>query len=655
MTHRTSRIAVLAALAILLGVSAGCLLRRNQQAAAPPAPASAAPPPAADASGFKPDEFAEISVRAQASRIPVIMYHDIIAKRTRRSVYFDCTRAEFAAQMDYLKEQGAHPVSLLQLHKHLVQGDPLPDNAIVLTFDDNYQGFYDNAYSLLKANSYPAAMFVHTNFVGDKTGDHPHMSWDTLLQLDKEGLVTIASHTESHPDDITKLAVDAQERELTGSKQALEAKLGHTVPYFAYPDGKNDETTRGLVQKAGYTMAFTIENGPVEESPGVLALNRYIHTRLKKAIEDCKAARAYAAFYEHPLVVDSPVRLEVKELAGVPVGIVQGGLPSSRRAPVRTSVGTFVEQASAVAGINGTFFADARLVGTGCTLIGPAQSSVDTEFQPETDKYRLTRIGNRPIVLWGPRQIAIFPFQPGTMNSQDIYKAYMPDYTDLFLAGAWIVHDGKARTEEDLKPAAAGDFQDTRRRAFFGITAKGEPILGATLTVVSTTKMAEAAAEAGAQEAVLLDSGFSTSLVYDKKIIVTGHTDKNLPSRPVPHAIVVTGKLARPDDKQTVAALKDADPATVPGESGTQPDPEALAGTNLGSGPSLGPGGASSLSPGAPDAVAPFRRRRRRPRTRRRRRHSAESPAAAGTPAAPPGAGGSGAQDSPPPTVRPGQ
>ena len=570
------------------------------------------PPPQqapVEVGGFKPDDYAPISVRAQAARIPVIMYHDVIARRGRKSVWFDCTKAEFAAQMDYLKEQGAHPVSLLQLHKHLVLGEALPENAVVLTFDDNYQGFYDNAYPLLKANNYPSAMFVHTNFVGDKTSDHPKMTWETLTQLDKEGLVTIASHTLSHPEDITKLTPDVQEHELTGSKQTLEAKLGHTIPYLAYPDGKQDDTTRELARKAGYTLAFTIDNGPVEESPNILALNRYIHTRLKKALADCQAAKAVAAFYEHPFEPNSPVRLEVKEYAGIPMGIVRGGVPSSRRAPVRESVGTFVEQATGVAGINGTFFADARLIGTGCTLIGPAQSAVDTEFQPETDAYRLTRIGNRPIVIWGPKQIAIFPFQCGTMNNQDVFKAVMPDYTDLFLAGAWIVHDGKARTEDELKPAAAGDFQDTRRRAFFGITAKGEPVLGATLTVVSTTKMAEAAVEAGVQEAVLLDSGFSTSLVFDKKIIVTGHTDKNLPSRPVPHAIVVTGTLEQPSDEPSITALKEADPAVV----ASADTPVALDGTGApGAGPALN-------SMGDPVITATPRHRKRKPKTRHRR------------------------------------
>jgi poly-beta-1,6-N-acetyl-D-glucosamine N-deacetylase len=471
LTPRIKRLVPCALLAALV-LSAGCDRfnpPQKQEAAAPAAPRPVDPEPDA----FKPDDYAQMSVRAQASRIPVIMYHDIIAKRTRKSVWFDCTKAQFADQLDYLQQQGAHPISLLQLHKHLVRGDALPENAVVLTFDDNYQGFYDNAYPLLKARSYPAAMFVHTNYVGDTTSDHPKMTWETLQELDKEGLVTIASHTMSHPQDMRKLTPDAQEQELAGAKQALEAKLGHTVPYLAYPDGFQDAATRDIARKVGYTMAFTVDNGPVEESPDVLALNRYIHTRLKKAWTDCQAAKTMAAFYEKPLAAESPVRLELKEYAGIPVGIVRGGVPGSRRASVRQSVGNFVQEAGAVAGINGTFFADARLIGTGCTLIGPSQTAQDSDIQPETDAYRLTRIGNRPIVMWGPSKIAIFPFQAGTMNSADVFKAYMPDYTDLFLAGAWIVHNGAARTEEELKPCAAGDFQDTRRRAFFGVTANG--------------------------------------------------------------------------------------------------------------------------------------------------------------------------------------
>lgn len=519
----------------------------------------AGPPP------FRPDVFEPMSLRNQATRIPVIMYHDVVKKRGKGSVYFDCTVAELKQHLAYIETHSAHPISLEQLHRHLVRGEPVPDNAVVLTFDDNYQGFYDNAYPLLKEKKYPCAMFVHTNYVGDKTGDHPKMDWETLQKLDKEGLVTVCAHTLSHPEDLTKLRPEQQTSELQDCKSVLEEHLGHPVPYFAYPVGKNDAAVRAIAQSAGYTMAFTMENGPVEESPGILQLNRYIQTRFEKAFEECESARvnAPAAVIEQT-VTAAPVTLEVADYAGVKLGLVKGGIPTTRRSGRRQSVGEFIRDAGGVAGINGSFFADARLAGTDATMIGPCETASDSRFDPDLAEDRLPRLINRPVVLFSPKKVMIVPFQPGYMNAEEPYKNALPDLTDIFLAGAWIVHDGIARTDEQLKPYAASDYNDPRRRAFLGLTADGQVVLGGTLEVVTTLKMAEAAAAAGVKEAVLLDSGFSTSVVYDNKIIVTGHTAKNLPSRPIPHAIVLSGTLERPTDPTLLAMLNTADTAIAP-------------------------------------------------------------------------------------------
>ncbi|MFX8797768.1 phosphodiester glycosidase family protein, partial [Acinetobacter baumannii] len=77
---------------------------------------------------------------------------------------------------------------------------------------------------------------------------------------------------------------------------------------------------------------------------------------------------------------------------------------------------------------------------------------------------------------------------------------------------------------------------DPRRRAFFGVAADGTIVLGASLGSVGSDRLADAAAAAGVQEAVMMDSGFSTSLVYGDKVIASGHSTPTEPSRPVPHA-----------------------------------------------------------------------------------------------------------------------
>ena len=525
---------------------------------------SASPSP--DAASVLSDEFdrtvyVPMNGRSLATRIPVIMYHDIIKKRGRGSVWFDITEREFIEQMDWIAEQGATPISLEQLHRHLTRGEEVPEKAIVLTFDDNYQGFNDIAYPILKERQYPSAMFVHTNFVGDKTGAHPKMDWDTLKALDAEGLVTIASHTLSHPTDMAKQPMEEQDRELRESKALLETELGHPVPYFAYPNGTGDKATFEAAQLAGYTMAFTIVNGPAEESPDIMTINRYIHTRLKKAFEECATVteNAPAAVLDMPLTTTNNVRLTVQTFDGVKLGMVVGGKPQTFRAlESRQSVGEFVEQAGGVAGMNGTFFADAALRGTNNVLIGPSKASNDTEFFPEAFASHLPKLKNRPLIILGNDSLVIVPFQPGWMNNEDAVKAILPDYTDAFLAGAWIVHNGEPRTREQMQAYAATDFNDPRRRACFGVTADGEVALVGSLEVITTETLARAAAAAGLVEAVLLDSGFSTSIVYDGKIIVTGHTAANLPSRPVPHGIVLTGLPETPSDEETMQAFTDA-------------------------------------------------------------------------------------------------
>lgn len=499
--------------------------------------------------------------RALNTRIPVIMYHDVIKKRGRGSVWFDITEKEFIEQMDWISEQGATPISLEQLHRHLTRGEEVPEKAVVLTFDDNYQGFYDVAYPILKERGYPSAMFVHTNFIGDKTGVHPKMDWDTLKTLDADELVTIASHTLSHPTDMAKQTPEEQERELTESKALLEAELGHPVPYFAYPNGTGDKVTFEAAQNAGYTMAFTIVNGPAEESPDIMTVNRYIHTRLKTAFADCEAAtvNAPAAVVDVALATTNSVRLKVQEFDGIKLGVVYGGKPQTLRATEsRQSVGEFVQEAGGVAGMNGTFFADAALRGTNNVLIGPSKASNDTEFFPEAFASHLPKLKNRPLVIMGNDTLVFVPFQPGWMNNEAAIQAILPDYTDAFLGGAWIVHNGEPRTRKQMQAYAATDFNDPRRRACFGVTADNEIALVGSLEVISTEALARAAAAAGLVEAVLVDSGFSTSIVFDNKIIVTGHTARNLPSRPVPHGIVLTGLPDTPADDETMQAFSDA-------------------------------------------------------------------------------------------------
>jgi len=219
------------------------------------------------------------------SKTPVLTYHDFIDKRDSKAVWFDCTTAEFEAQIAYLKEKGAKFITVDQLYENLTQGKPVPKNAIALTFADNYEGFYRRALPILRREKIPGTMFVHTAFVGGKTG-RPKMTWAQLKEMQEEGLVKIGSQTVSHPIDLRMVSPEQLDRELVQSRATLRDRLGTDIPYLAYPNGKWNDITCDAAERAGYLMAFSEVTEPAEMSASIMSVNRYVHTKYREAWAD---------------------------------------------------------------------------------------------------------------------------------------------------------------------------------------------------------------------------------------------------------------------------------------------------------------------------------------------------------------------------------
>jgi Phosphodiester glycosidase len=238
-----------------------------------------------------------------------------------------------------------------------------------------------------------------------------------------------------------------------------------------------------------------------------------------------------------PLHQDVAVQMVQVQMGRTQVALLKGGLPVSRHVLWRSSVGEFVRLAGAVAGVNGTFFKDAAIASNDSNMLGPMLTP-DGHFLSESDPTQLRKIGGRPLVAWSHTQFLVTAFDPGHMNHRAEVQALLPGVTDAFLAGAWLVHGGHALTLREMAVHAPKDAQEVRPRVFFGVTRDGLSIAGATVTPVSSERLAQIAEKAGAQEAVLMDSGYSTSLIYGSRVLAVGHRTRKVPSRPVPHAIV---------------------------------------------------------------------------------------------------------------------
>jgi peptidoglycan/xylan/chitin deacetylase (PgdA/CDA1 family) len=251
-------------------------------------PATAVPataiPPAATPSGPTATPNQGAAGNAQpvdgVIRVPVLMYHYIRINPVasdRLGFNLSVTPADFAAQMQWLVANGYHTIFPSELNAALTQGAPLPTKPIVLTFDDGYRDFYDQAWPVLKQYGLKASSAVITNFVdkGDR-GDTMYMNWNMVKELDRSGMVEIASHTLSHPD-LSRSAPAQRWQELSQSKAIIERQIGHPCTAFVYPSGMYNGATVSDASRAGYQIAFTTNDGKVrvpQDSGAMLVLPR---------------------------------------------------------------------------------------------------------------------------------------------------------------------------------------------------------------------------------------------------------------------------------------------------------------------------------------------------------------------------------------------
>jgi peptidoglycan/xylan/chitin deacetylase (PgdA/CDA1 family) len=195
-------------------------------------------------------------------RVPVLMYHYIRVNPNPKDTAgfgLSVTPTDFAAQIDWLVTNGYHAVFPSELYAALTQGAPLPTKPIVLTFDDGYRDFYDQAWPVLKRAGMKSSSAVITAYA-DKAdrGDQMYMAWWQIRELDQSGLVEFASHTVFH-GSLSGMTAAQRWTELTQSKAAIEQQLGHPCTAIVYPSGQFNGAVVADAARAGYQIAFTTQ------------------------------------------------------------------------------------------------------------------------------------------------------------------------------------------------------------------------------------------------------------------------------------------------------------------------------------------------------------------------------------------------------------
>jgi len=168
-----------------------------------------------------------------------IFYHDIHSDScfTNMSTSSDL----FEKHISIIRKSGFEIVSEITKEKEQIS----------ISFDDGFKGFYENI-EVINRLKIPITIFVVSSYLGEEN----FITKAQLKELHNNPLVTIQSHTHTHPD-LTLLSSEKLEEELRKSKQILDEICDVEINSICFPKGLFSKRVVEISTKIGYTTQYS--------------------------------------------------------------------------------------------------------------------------------------------------------------------------------------------------------------------------------------------------------------------------------------------------------------------------------------------------------------------------------------------------------------
>ena len=193
-----------------------------------------------------------------------IMYH-----RFNESKY-PSTNIQIEIFKEHLKIINNSSFELYNPRKFLEEiNEPKKKKKILLTIDDAFQSFYEEAWPILRQNKIPFILFVSTEPIG-KSG---YMSWNQIKEIEKSDFGMIGHHSHSHDyliDKSNQQFIDDIEK----ANKLFIQNLGYIPPIFSYPFGEYSKFMKDYISK-NFELSFGQHSGVIDINKDKFELPRF--------------------------------------------------------------------------------------------------------------------------------------------------------------------------------------------------------------------------------------------------------------------------------------------------------------------------------------------------------------------------------------------
>ena len=197
--------------------------------------------------------------------IIVLMYHRFEENKYPST---NIKIADFIKHLNLIKKEQFKFVNPNDFENNLL--NKRKEKKLLLTIDDGFQSFYDQAWPVLKKEKIPFILFVNTREIGTRG----YMDWDQINEVSKEKFAHIGNHSYSH-----EYLVDMKDQDIINdinlASSDFKNNLGYDSPFFSYPFGEYSNNFKTIIKNLGFKYAFGQHSGVVDETKDFYELPRF--------------------------------------------------------------------------------------------------------------------------------------------------------------------------------------------------------------------------------------------------------------------------------------------------------------------------------------------------------------------------------------------
>jgi len=176
--------------------------------------------------------------------------------------------SDFKKQLEIIQKNSIKFINPKNFQKEISSNKK--QRKVLLTIDDGFLSFYENAWPILKKDKIPFILFVSTREVGSLN----YMNWDQIKEISEEDFVEIGNHSHTHEYLVDK-DNETIKTDIQKSINIFNEKLGKNSEFFSYPFGEYSKNFKNIIKNFDFKYAFGQHSGVIDETKNFYELPRF--------------------------------------------------------------------------------------------------------------------------------------------------------------------------------------------------------------------------------------------------------------------------------------------------------------------------------------------------------------------------------------------